>query len=380
MTDDRNRRIPAALRWAGRGIRLSLRSHPLTSSLALLVACVTAGAMAWGSVRIQGSDSGAVSDQHVDSLVRLASAATNLAESMEDEADDFAVYIAQGRPDTLGALLISQGQAQITNQDANDVSAAARGIGAGYPAQVRAALVVVRSRLQDLTAFSQDAESTQTPALEIIQDYTGAISDILALDEQAASGTGDPTLGSDVRALSALAQAEDEAAQQRAILDAALTANQFQDGDQPALSGAFELEQADLSNFDSEATIAQQHDYQNRVSGPDVDNAGQMLQQALVGGPNAPLNVTNPPGSPFASALSSWHNDMTYTLGQMRAVEHDLLAATAARGQALHAQATDTALDTWLEMLGVVLAVVAFAVVVTRRSRSVGGGFHPAAG
>jgi Nitrate and nitrite sensing len=382
MTDYRDHFIQSALKWTGRGIHYSLRSYPLAWSLTSLVAGLTAGVLVLGGVRIQAADSGAVSSQHVESLVNLASAATNLGGSMEDEADLVAVYVAQGRPDSHVALLLPQAQMQITNQDVSAFKAAARRIGAGYPAQVRTALATALYEMQELSVIREDAEDTQAPALDIVQVYTDAVSDLLALDNQIATVSGDATLSGDVRALSALAMAEDDAAQQRAILDAALNAGQFQAGEQPALSAASREEQAYLWVYDSNASAAQQRLYQNTVSGQDVDNAAQMLQEALISGPDRTLNVPNPPDAPFASAQISWQEDMTFTLDQMRAVERSLLAAISAHSQALHTQATQAILDTWLEMMAALLAVVAFATVLTRRrSRSSGArGFHPAAG
>ena len=58
--------------------------------------------------------------------------------------------------------------------------------------------------------------------VQVIDDYSGMLSILFALDNEITTGSGDVALGDDVRALSALSQAEDQASQQRAILYGAL--------------------------------------------------------------------------------------------------------------------------------------------------------------
>ena len=55
------------------------------------------------------------------------------------------------------------------------------------------------------------------------------LSILFALDDEITIGSGDVQLGDDVRALSALSMAEDQASQQRAILYGALLASALND-------------------------------------------------------------------------------------------------------------------------------------------------------
>jgi hypothetical protein len=382
MTEDPGHQIPAALRGAGRGIRMSLRSHPLAAWLALLVATVTALAVAVGTVRIQGADSSAASGQQSAQLASLAGRVALVAYSLEDEEYDMAVYVAQARPPSHIALLFPQGQEQITNADANQLASLARQSDPGLTPQQRASLAVVLGRLDNVQVLRHDAVATQVPALAIIGDYSLSISNLLVFDAQIASGSNDPVFIREAYVWAALQRAEDAASQQWSILGAVLTAGHWQAGQEQALSAASAQERAELADFSSQATVAQSQLYNNAVAGQYVDNANVMLQQALASGPNGGLNVANPNGSVFATVQQSWRNDMGFTVDQMRAVEQRLLAAIPARSQALHAQAAATVLETWFEMAGAILIVVAIAVGLTwRRSRSSRArGFHPAAG
>jgi hypothetical protein len=383
MTDNRGHQIPAALRGAGRGIRTSLRSHPLTAWLAVLVASVTALAVVLGTIRIQGADSGAASGQQSQQLARLASAVTLVAQSMEDEQSAMATYIGQGRPVGQIALLFVQGQESVTNLTISQLASLARRSDSDLTPRQHLALNVALGPLRErLSLLRRDAVSSRAPALSIIEDYWATISDLLVFDAQIASGLNDPVFIRDVYTWSALQRAEDAGALQRAIVGAALAAGQWQDGEEQALSAAHAQEQAELADFNSQATVAQQQLYNKLVSGSYVDNANEMLQQELNSGPYGGLTVAVPPGSPFRTAQQAWNEDTGFTLDQMRMVEQRLLAAIPARDQALHAQAATTVVETWFEMAGAILIVVACAVGLTwRRSRSSRArGFHPAAG
>ncbi len=66
-------------------------------------------------------------------------------------------------------------------------------------------------------------------SIQVIESYSGMLSILFALDDEITSGSGDVQLGDDVRALSALSAAEDQASQQRAILYGALLASALND-------------------------------------------------------------------------------------------------------------------------------------------------------
>jgi hypothetical protein len=372
VTDDRDDQvhIRVVLERAGRGLRWSLRSHPLTWWVTSLVAGVTAAAIALGSIHIQAAASSALSNQRADQLDSLISAVATLTFSLEDEQDAMAIYIGEGRPIGPDGLLLAQGQLSVSNLDVIQVTSLARQVGPALAPRQRAALGATLSRLQDLSALRRDAIDSEVPALAIIDDYALVASQLLALDDQLAASTADPTLSADFAAFSALAGAEDQGAQQRAILDASLAANQYQVGDLAALSAVNAQEAADLTLFDNEATTAQQQTYQLTVAGQQVNDAEGMLQEALDSGQNGILPA-QPPDHLFVNVQQSWHQEMTFQLDQMRVVETSLLGQAEARSAVLHSGAARAIAETLLEMAAAVLTVVAFAVTLTRRrSRS----------
>lgn len=335
------------------------------------MAAVTAAAIALGSIHIQAAaGSSALSNQRADQPDSLIRAVAMLTLSLEDEQDAFATYIGAGRPIGPDGLLLAQGQVAVSNLDVNQVVSLASESGPALAPQQRAALAAILSRLQSLGVLRRDATTTLEPALDIIDEYAVTTSQLLNLDDQLASGTTDPALSADLGAFSALARAEDQGAQERAILDAAFAANQYQTGDWAALSSANAQELADLTLFDNVATTAQQQQLQTTVAGQQVNDAEGMLQDALDSGQNGILPA-QPPDHLFVDVQTSWHQEMTFQLDQMRVVEISLLGQVGARTAALHSSAARAIVETLLEMAAVILTAVAFAVTLTRRrSRS----------
>lgn len=320
--------------------RLALRNWRLVAVIASAAVIVAA----CGGSSAGDPNSTAASLQRVATLASLTTAVTKLVWAMEDEQDDIAQYVASGRPGTMDSLLFAQGQESVTNLNASHVTAAARGIGSRYPSQVRAAVTAMLSRMAEIGVLRQAATSTHSPAMDVITSYSQDDSTFVALDDQVAASTSDRTLARDLRALCLLSQAEDMAAQQRAILDAALITRQFQVGERPALSSAVAQEHSDLTQFGGEATAAQQKSYASLVAGQDVDGAAQMLSQAMSGGQNGRLAVTNPPGSAFRTVQQSWTLDMQFTLDQMRTAQQGLMNQITTRSRVLLTQTTGATL------------------------------------
>lgn len=370
MTDDRGHRIRAALLRVGGGVRFSFRSHPLATGLASLVVVLTAVAVVLGTIRLAGAQSNAVSDQHAQQLVTLAGAVTTLAGSVQDEQTMLAVYVADGRPAGPISRLLYQAQESIVTMDARQVVSLASLSNPRLPPPVQASLSAVLDRVAELPVLWTTQTQAQSPALEVITDYAQVTATLDAFDAQIAADSDDPVIARDLISFSALQRAEDAAAQQRSILAAALTAGQFQNGEQAALSGAVATERSNLNVFQSNAPAAALNAYASKVTGPYVSAADAMLQQALASGPDGSLKVSNPPGSQIRSVRRSWQEYMTFKVDQMRQVEQNPLTAISARSQALHGQTQRTIVETWIEMAVAVLAVVAFAAGVTRRRRS----------
>ncbi len=354
--------------------RLALRNWRVSWRLIALIAIPTVTAMYFGGVRIDDAMHSASTYQHVEQLANLGSAVTQLSYAMEDERDELAGYVAAGRgasPQPAGAPTLADIQAQqfpATNQAANRVTALAAGIGSGYPVQVRDDLAAVLDRLNDLANYRAAATVSKAPALTVTTDYSQAIADLFTLDDQIAQGSSDPTLNTNVRALGALARAEDQATQQRGILYSGLLAGGFEPNAAGSLTSAFAQQQAEFNEFQDDATLDEQQSYADIVAGQPVDDAEAMELQAINSTASVAGNLTVnlPQDGGFTNTATAWNTDMTATVGLIRQVENGLVTSIIAQAQVLHSNASNTAVETGVVVLIVLIIVLMITIIVAR--------------
>jgi hypothetical protein len=263
--------------------------------------------------------------------------------------------------------LLPQANQAVTNLAAAQVESLTSRFGTGYPQQVQAAVTTVKEQVQEIKDLRAQALWTQAPTLDVIEAYTNSANILLSVDDQIATTSGDPQLSADVRALGALSQAENSAAEERAILNAVLTRGNWQPGEAATLSGASVQARGAITQFQADVPDSEFTSYLATVSGSPVITADGMLAEAVGDGQTGVL-PSNPTGSGFSTALRTWQEDMTYEINQMRQVQQNLLNAIQARSQVLHLQATHAVTDDWIEMLAVVAAVMGLAVVAGWKS------------
>jgi hypothetical protein len=356
----------------GSAPQLGMRQRRLSRRLLALIAIPAAAVVVLGAQRTSQADSSAAANRQVQQLASLGGAITGehgLTSDAEDEADSAAVYIALGRTGSASQLMLPQAHFDITNLQENEVTQLASEIDTRSSPAVPGALTSAEAAIGKLKHARQEATSvnSQASALSVVQGYYASIGPLFALDDQIASTSGDPTLSADVRSLDALSRAEDAASEERAILDAVLTRGYWQPGELTQLSGSSAEYAAELSEFTSGLSSAQSSAYSSQVSGRDVDIAGSMLQQALTIGQTGALPA-NPVPSTFPSTERAWYESMTFKLDQMRVFEQSLVDAIQSRSNALQTQTTQAVVGTWLEVLAVLVALLAVAVIAARRS------------
>jgi signal transduction histidine kinase len=347
--------------------RFALRNWRVSWRLIALIAIPTVTAMYFGGLRIDEAVHSAGSFQQVQRLANLGNAVTHLANSMEDESNALAGYIAAGRHGGAMPPAVTH-QYAVTDAAARQVTSLASGVGSSYPVQVQDDLSAVLDRISDLPHYRNAALKTKAPALTVIDNYSGAIADLFTLNDQIAEGTSDTTLANNVRALGALERDEDQATVQRAILYSALVGNRFEPGAALALSNAAASQAAELTEFQSAATIGQAQVYQDTVAGAAVDDAGQMEQQAIASSGNGTSVSVSLPAAPakFTNVAVAWNTDMTATVGSIRSVQQGLVNKIISRSQSLHAAATRTAVETGILVLAVLIIVLLITIVVAR--------------
>jgi hypothetical protein len=248
---------------------LTLRNWPVSWRLIAVIVMALVMGLVFGGLRVSAGVDSAAGFGRVSQLANLGQQVTSLVQALEDERDQTSGTIPVS---SKGAAAILAPWYNATNTAAAKVQTLAAGIGGSFPANIQARVATVLSVITRLGEKRATAQASQS-ALAVIADYSGPISDMLALNDQIAQGTADSGLASGVQALNSLALAKDEAAQQRALLYNALTQQLFADDELQALTTAESVQAADLTAFSTTATPAQQASFRQTVAGPLVNRA-----------------------------------------------------------------------------------------------------------
>jgi signal transduction histidine kinase len=365
---------PAAESHANATSWRSLKNWRVRSRLLLLIIIPTLTAVILGGSRIVTSVQSALSYQRVEQLANMSYDVTGLAARLEDERDQTLEYIGEGKAGRAGALthdtadgapgnltLVKQDQS-LTTPWIQKVRADAAGIGAGYPGQVQTEAHSIGTLLNLLPALRAAATTTQLPQVSVVTHYSTMIDQLLAIDDNVALGSGDPTLNNDVRALNLVSLIAEETSQQRGLLAYAFAQDGLFDPHVlAALNNALEEQTANIAEYDRVATPQQVALYNSSVSGGLVDFASNYEAQAIqIGDENRPLDVSS-------TTYAEWYGAMsTGTIGGIDAVQQSLVATTIARASALRRQAIITASIVGAAVLIVLLLALLLTTVVGR--------------
>ena len=254
---------------------------------------------------------------------------------------------------------------RITNAAAKSAATAVGGIGSAFPASIQAKAANVLVQIAYIPGLRAGAPTEQQllagvaaeQPVQVIDGYSGVLSILFALDNEITTGSGDVALGDDVRALSALSQAEDQASQQRAILYGALldsalnnagTKTHFNNVGGPAALGNFggldalitaeDLQFADQQSFQAVATTGQTQAFLNGQGGDPAGDA-QLIENLVTTAGDPTVIFPLAKGIPkigysnAATAPVGWFNDMSTIINGMRDVDDQLAGAIVARSQ-----------------------------------------------
>ena len=330
--------------------------------LLALIVIPTLAAVILGGLRISSGASSAAAFKRTEQLALLNSDIIRLAQSMEDERDLTAGYIASGHPtgtDPLFTALLNQRSA--TDEAVQQVTGYANNIGPTYSASIRQSLNSVLARISDLDQLRNASTPTSggnIPALPLIKDYTNSIATLLTFTSMSGTGTSDAQLSNDVITLTALARAEDQASEQRGTLYAALLAHQFPPQGLTTLQSAQAQQAAAQQDFQSSGSLAEQQLSQNTVSGTPVDQAAFEEQVAISTSNDGSVGIGALPAG--ADPSTEWYGNMTFTVGKMRTVESQLVNNVVARSRALQSAATRSAV-----IISVITLVLLILVLLT---------------
>jgi signal transduction histidine kinase len=357
--------------------RRALKNWRVRSRLMLLVAIPTATALAFGGYSIYSSIQSAQAYQQVHQLAELGQDNTRLAQALEDERDQTVFYIALGdnggranalssdasvRDDANPELAVIHEQYTQTNAAKATVSKLAGQIDGSYTTQTQQAASTLQQSLGGLDSLRKTATTSQFGLLDVVQQYSTTIDDVLGLNNDIAQGVGDPQLAQTVGVLGLVSQMKADASVQRALLAAALEQGSFAPGELTALQNAQTAQQTTLQAFNTAATPSQitlWNDSVSKSSGYSQTSSEEDQALALAGNGGS---LANDPTTP-----DDWYASMTTTIhSQMGAVEQSLAGSVISRAASLRTRAITIAAIVGAAVLIVLALAMLFTVIVGR--------------
>ncbi|MBV9380847.1 MAG: sensor histidine kinase [Streptosporangiaceae bacterium] len=325
----------------------------MTWRLIALITIPTLIGLTFGALRVAAANGSADQFSQVTQLALLGQQVTGLAQALEDERDLTAGYIAAGRPSP--GLAGLRKQYAVTDAWGARVRSLSAGIGSSYPVAAQDKVNVVLARLSDLPGLRLTAQGSGS-ASPLIIEYSAAVGDLLSFNDEIAEGSANSALADTVRTLSSLSRMKNDVSQQRAILYAALIEGQFELGAPDQLTAAQAQQAADLSQFQTSATLAQQQLFSNALPGQATDQ-DQVLEQLAIDAGN-PQQVDVSPGQ--------WYTSMSSTVNRLRTVEEQLASSVVSQSQALQRGAGGAAVLTGLLSLALLLIAAIGTFIVAR--------------
>jgi len=339
---------------------LALRDWPVSWRLIAVIVMALVMGLVFGGLRLAAAVGSASEFGRVSQLAKLGQQVTVVVQALENERDETTGITPAANPKSVAASLQSWYKA--TDTAAATAQELAAGIGGSFPANIQSRAAAVLSVIRHLDQLRSTAQASQS-ALAVIAAYAGPINDMLALNSQIAEGTADSGLVSSVQALNALAQAKDEAAQQRAILFNALTQQLFADGELQALTTADSEQGTALAAFNTTATAGEQSSFRNSVAGSQVNEA-ELIEEYVISVGSLDTTALNIDST---AAPTRWYSAMSETVQQMQAVEQGVASSIVARADLLQQDAENSAVFIAL-LTGAILLLVLVATLAVARS------------
>ncbi|WP_108990535.1 nitrate- and nitrite sensing domain-containing protein [Streptomyces coelicoflavus] len=210
----------------GPGPRIALRNWRISTRLVSLLALPVVAATSLGALRINQSMDDIQQLENMKLLTEMTKQATELAAALQEERDQSAGPLAHG---SKSSAISVKGDREQTDRalknfldKSEQIDAASKD---GKLVGVRDSLVGIASDLNDLTKIRSTAYTAKDNSTQTVESYHRLITHLLDLSQDMAEATSNPDMIQRTRALSAFSSAKEYASIQRAVLAAALPAN-----------------------------------------------------------------------------------------------------------------------------------------------------------
>ncbi|MFF6999813.1 nitrate- and nitrite sensing domain-containing protein [Streptomyces sp. NPDC008313] len=239
------------------GSRIALRNWRISTRLVSLLALPVVAATSLGALRINESMDSIQQLDNMKLLTDMTKQATELAAALQDERDKSAGPLAHGATATdftvKGAREKTDRARANFLQDVQEVgdSSTVRDLTGVYDG-----LVGLTSELGKLSDIRSNAYKDADNSAQTVEGYHRLITQLLDLSQDMAEATSNPDMIQRTRVLAAFSSAKEYASVQRAVIAAALPANdstfgKLSENDRLYAAAALDSEQSELDSFSS---------------------------------------------------------------------------------------------------------------------------------
>jgi signal transduction histidine kinase len=308
----------------GPGSRIALRNWRISTRLVALLTLPVVAATSLGALRINQNLDDIRQLDNMKLLTDMTKQATELAAALQEERDQSAGPLSH--PSSASDITV-KGYREKTDRARDNFLAASEEIdGAsknGNLQGVRDTLVGLASELNGLSKIRKSAYATEGNASQTVESYHHLITELLGLSQDMAEATSNPDMIQRTRALAAFSSAKEYASVQRAVIAAALPANNTTAGklsepDRLYADSALESQTSELSSFrniygDGAEVLLKPIDEGNPTILAADTYAKRVLDQ-----PNGLASLDK-------RSYRDWVDDSSTKIEQMQKIEHTLL-------------------------------------------------------
>ncbi|MFC4592201.1 sensor histidine kinase [Sphaerisporangium corydalis] len=258
---------------------------------------------------------------------------------------------------------------QTTRQQKNAVADARRAVDAGIT-RVRGDLTTIDADYGVRAVEDARQAGNRLDTMAVIRKggqaakYTDVVISLLRLHDEISQASEDTQLVGDMRGLSAMAHAKEEASEQRGILIGTLARGQrFTPDTLEDFIASRSRQKAAINTFNGEAGADNGRFLAQTVQGTQVIRAELTKSWAIaLAGRNQPLRDNDSRGG----AVKQWFDDSTKTIQLLQQVEARVAASVTARGSALESAERRNAIIAGILILALILLVLATTVLIAR--------------
>ncbi|WP_030943004.1 nitrate- and nitrite sensing domain-containing protein [Streptomyces sp. NRRL S-646] len=351
---------------SGPGSRVALRNWRISTRLVSLLALPVVAATSLGALRISDNMDDIQQLDNMKLLTDMTKQATELADALQKERDLSSGPLAHG---SRASDYTVKGYRDKTDRAKTNFIDAAEEIDTsnkdGSLQGVRESLVGVVGDLEQLSKIRSSAYQAKNNSTQTVEAYHRLVTHLLDLSQDMAEATSNPEMIQRTRALASFSSAKEYASMQRAVLAAALPANNtvvgdLSENDRLYAQSALESQKSELRSFRS-------------IYG--TDKATALLK------PIEENNTTITASDKYASrALASqnalddlpkrsyqdWVDDSSTKIEQMKKIEHTLLEDMEQKARELRAASEREAIISGALILLVLGVSLVGAFVIAR--------------